>query len=111
MFMTQYITKQEFTSFTKGLYAEMRQNTREIIEHFNQSQSGQNDRLDGVEYRLGNVESRLDRLEVNLHSVSEDVATIKIAVLDLANTDRHMHNLVDELHDKGVAVNRKRIFS
>ncbi|MFA6042101.1 MAG: hypothetical protein WCV85_03820 [Patescibacteria group bacterium] len=95
--MSEYLTKQEFTSFTKGLYATMRQNTREIIEHFNQSQSQQN--------------VSLDRLENGLQSVSDDVVTIKVAVLDLTNTDRHLHNLVDELHDKGVAVNKKRIFS
>lgn len=99
--MAEAITKKDLSEFAGGIHeeirrsgetlrSEMQQNTQELITHFNQSQAIQNVKLDAL---------------------SEDMAKVKLAVVDLLATDKHMHNLVRELQGQGIALDEKRIFA
>jgi len=63
--------------------------TQEIIGHFNRSQAEQNERLEAM---------------------AEDLAKVKVAVVDLLATDRHLHNLVRELKARGLPIDERKIF-
>jgi len=69
---------------------DLRSATREIIDHFSQSQGAQNERLDAM---------------------AEDIAKIKVAVIDLLATDRHLHNLVRELKAHKIPLDEAKIFA
>ncbi len=69
---------------------DLRVATREIIDHFNKSQSEQNQQLGAI---------------------AEDVAKIKLAVIDLLATDRHLHNLVAALQRQGIKLSETEVFS
>lgn len=84
-----------------NLRDEIKENTREIISHFNASQGAQNVW----------IKDRFDRVDANVETLAEDVAKIKLAVVDLMATDRHMHNLVRELKSKNIAIDEQRVFS
>lgn len=102
--MTQSsLTQEHFDKATKGLNSRveglestMTVNTRDIISHFNKSQGLQNERL--------------ERVETKLDGVAEDVSKIKLAVVDLMATDRHIHNLVRELRGQGLTLDESKIF-
>ena len=76
---------------------DLKEATREIIGHFVKSQGIQNDRLEKIEHTLD--------------AVAEDVAKIKLAVVDLMATDRHVHNLVNALKRQGIDLNESEIFA
>lgn len=61
-----------------------------INANFNESQGLQNEKIE---------------------TIAEDVSKIKLVVLDFMGTDRHIHNLVHELKDKGIALDEKKIFA
>lgn len=94
--MSQTATKDDVRNLGETLRDEIRENTREIIGHFNKSQGAQNERLERIENRL--------------EEVGEDVSKIKLAVVDLMATDRHMHNLVGALKREGISLNDNEIF-
>jgi hypothetical protein len=99
--MSEAVTKKDLAGFAEGIHeeihrsgetlrSEMRQNTQELMVHFNQSQAVQNEKLDAL---------------------AEDMSKVKLAVVDLLATDKHMHNLVRELQGQGIALDEKRIFA
>lgn len=57
---------------------------RDLNSQFVKSQELQNERMDR---EFGEVNTKLE-------AVAEDVSKIKLAVVDMMSTDRHMHNLV-----------------
>lgn len=61
-------------------------------------------RLDKVENRLDGVENRLGEVETGLEQVRE-------AVLEISDTDQHVHNLVRDLKSQNIRLNEKRIFA
>ena len=83
-------TKADLAAFGDGLRETIRENTREIIQHFNKSQSAQNEQLDAM---------------------AEDISKIKVAVVDLLATDRHLHNLVRELKAQNIPIDEGKIFA
>ena len=68
-------------------------------------------RFDGVDRRLDKVEYRLDNVEQQLTGVTQDVSKIKLAVIELMPTDRHLHNLVSCLRREGIPLDDREIFS
>lgn len=80
----------------EGLEATITANTKDIIGHFNKSQGFQNE-------RMGEMDRKLDVLV-------EDVSKVKLAVVDLLATDKHLHNLVRELRAQGLQLDESKIF-
>lgn len=72
---------------------------KEIVTHFNESQSQQSQRFD----------ARFDGIDRRLDGIADDVRLLKRAVLDLA-ADVHLHNLVRELRAKGIELDESKIF-
>ncbi len=99
--MAQAVTKSD-------LHEALKETTREIIEHFNKSQGEQNrqvgERFDAVDQRFDGIDRRLDE-------IGDDVSKIKLAVVDLMDTDRHLHNLVSELKSNDIKFDESKIFS
>ncbi|MBI4092408.1 MAG: hypothetical protein HY420_00620 [Candidatus Kerfeldbacteria bacterium] len=95
--MGQAATKEDIRALGNNLREGIKENTREIISHFNASQGEQN--------------KRLDRIETKVDTMAEDVAKVKLAVVDLIATDRHLHNLVRELKAQGVKLDEAKIFA
>jgi len=91
IYMTQPLTQEDLrvglkefgkqlkTEIKESFRDELRVTTREIIGHFNQSQTIQNQRMDRMEKRLDSVDEKLE-------TIGEDVAKVKLAVLDLMAT-------------------------
>jgi len=74
---------------------------RQDIKEFNQD----------VNKRLSTQDKKLDGLKDDMGIVKEDVAKIKLAVVDLMKTDTHLHNLVDELHDNNIDIDEAKVFA
>lgn len=112
-------TKQEFredlrktrTGLREEFREDLRETTREIITHFNKGQAAQNERLDRIEGRTDGVEQSLQTVREDLTQVKGDVSKIKLAVVDILATDRHIHNLVSELKSKGIDVDERKVFA
>lgn len=85
------------TNLKEGIRDEIKVATRDIISHFNASQGEQNERL--------------DRIEEKIDDIGDDVAKVKLAVVDLMGTDRHLHNLVDELNQQGIVIDKQKVFA
>ncbi len=56
------------------------------------------------------LDTRFDAIESRLEPLEDDIFKVKHAVLDYLGTDRALHNLVTELHAKGVPVDVSKIF-
>jgi vacuolar-type H+-ATPase subunit I/STV1 len=106
--MLKPVTKSELN---ETLRRALKETTREIISHFNASQGVQNRHLGKIDQRLDSIDSRLEGLTSEVHDMGDDVAKIKLAVVDLMGTDRHMHNLVRELKGQNIKLDEARIFS
>lgn len=112
--LTKDYLDQRLTAFEKrqdktdqrleGMEARILGSIQDMNASFNKSQGLQNERMDRFENKLDAVAGRLE-------DVAEDVSKIKLAVLDLMGTDRHMHNLVRELKGKGIALDERKIFA
>lgn len=89
--------KEDVQKLGENLRDEIRENTRDIISHFNASQGEQN--------------KELKAMHADIFELKEDVSKIKLAVVDLMATDRHMHNLVAALQRNGIALNEAEIFT
>ena len=94
---SQPVTKSDLAAFGDGLRETLRDNTREVVAHVTQSQVAQDERL--------------DRIASKVEGIAEDVAKVKLAVVDLLATDRHIHNLVRELKANNVPVDEGRVFA
>lgn len=68
-------------------------------------------RLDKVEGHLDEVESRLDGVENRLGEVETGLEQVREAVLEISDTDQHVHSLVRELKGQNIRLNEKRIFA
>jgi predicted nucleotide-binding protein (sugar kinase/HSP70/actin superfamily) len=99
--MAQAITKLD-------LHEALKETTREIIGHFNKSQGEQNRQIDA---RFDAVDQRFDGIDQRLDEIGDDVSKIKLAVVDLMGTDRHMHNLVHELKGQNIKLDEAKIFT
>ncbi len=94
-------------------YLDQRLNT------FEKRQDTTDQRLDGMETRiLGSIHDMNASFNKSqglqnkrLDIIAEDVSKIKLAVLDLMGTDRHMHTLVRELKGQGIALDETKIFA
>ena len=64
-----------------------------------------------MDARFGKVDERLNGIDTKLDALAEDMAKVKLAVVDLLATDRHMHNLVRELKAQNIAVDEAKIFA
>ena len=84
-----------------GAVETIRGDIREVIRHFNESQTEQNRRID----------ERFDAVDGRLNEIADDLAKVKLAVLDYLMTDRALRNLVQELKAHGIALDEKRIFA
>lgn len=87
-----------------GMEARLTESIRGLNTNFNKSQGAQNEQLSKMGQRFNAVDEKLD-------SIAEDVTKIKLAVVDLMGTDRHMHNLVRELKIKGISLEESKIFT
>ena len=82
--------------------------------------------LEAVTTKIGTAENRLaesireinlsltqhlSRIEGNLDSVKDDVAKVKLAVLDYLATDKAVRNLVVQLKAQGVELDESKIFA
>lgn len=102
--MSQPITKDDLKVFGKDLAAtikndlreEMAENTRTIINHFNQSQGLQNERIDQMEQRF---DQQFAEINVKLDAIT------KMLVMR-----QEMHNLVRELRGQGLKLDESKIF-
>ena len=94
---SQPVTKSDLAAFGDGLRESLRENTRDVIAHVTKSQTAQDQRLE-------QIESKLD-------GIAEDVSKVKLAVVDLLATDRHLHNLVRELKANNVPVDEGKVFA
>lgn len=81
----------EIKTLGNTLRDEIKENTREIISHFNKSQGFQN--------------TELRAIRINVSELKDDMAKVKLAVVDIMATDRHMHNLVGVLKREGISFN------
>lgn len=109
--LTKDYLDQRLTAFEKrqdktdqrldGMEARILGSIQDMNASFNKSQGLQNERMDR---EFKEVNTKLD-------TVAEDVSKIKLGVLDLMGTDRHMHNLVRELKGKGIALDERKIFA
>ncbi len=100
------------------LQASLQGAVREIISHFSESQGKQNNQLSRIEERVTTIEGRVTGIEGRatgiegrVESLGHDVAKIKLAVVDLMSTDRHLHNLVSVLRREGIKVNDAEVFA
>jgi len=94
---SQPVTKSDLAAFGDGLRETLRGNTRDVVAQVTKGQVAQ--------------DQRLDRIESKVEGIAEDVAKIKLAVVDLLATDRHIHNLVRELKANNVPVDEGRVFA
>ena len=88
--MSQQLTKDHLDAFV----AAIKQDTKDQIGSLRYAM---NARFDGVETRLGSLE--------------DDMSKVKHAILDYIGTDRALHNLVRQLHTKGIEVDDAKIFA
>lgn len=77
---------------------------KEIIEYFNKSQGLQNKHLD-------NIDERLDKMEEQLETIAGDIAKIKLVALNVLANERFIRNLVRELQNQGIKLNKSKIFA
>lgn len=94
--ITQSDLKTGLSNLREGLESTITANTKEIIGHFNTSQGFQNERM--------------DQMDGKLDILIEDMSKVKLAVVDLLATDRHMHNLVREIKAHGMPIDESKIF-
>ncbi len=108
MDQSNLVTKQDlqegFRMFGDNIRKEIRDATSDVISHFNKSQTLQNERMD-------RMDQRFDRIDARLEDVAQDVSKIKLAVLDLMATDRHLHNLVKALKNQGIHITEAEVFA
>lgn len=95
--MSSPLTKEYFDQHLNGMEVRLTESIRGLNTNFMKSQGAQNERLDTVDEKLD--------------LIGEDVTKIKLAVVDMMGTDRHMHNLVRELKIKGIPLEEGKIFS
>lgn len=93
----------EIKTLGSNLRDEIRENTRDIISHFNQSQGKQNEELKKMGVQLAIIGEDVSELK-------DDMSKVKLAVVDIMATDRHMHNLVTALKGQGLKLNDAEIF-
>jgi hypothetical protein len=98
---SQPATKDDLHIVADGLRETIRENTREIIAFVQESQAAQD----------GRTNARFTALDTKLDAVAEDVAKVKMAVVDLLATDRHLHNLVRELKAQKIHLDETKIFA
>ena len=77
---------------------------QDINASFNKNQGTQNERFD-------RIDERLDHLDGTVGVIKDDVSKIKLAIVDLLGTDKHLHNLVRELKGNGIALDEQKIFA
>lgn len=117
------LTKEYFDSLMNGLNETIdgfrdtmatKEDIRVVLDHFNKSQAIQNDRFDGFEARMRSSTQDIIRHFVQSQEHQNErleVMDVKLdALLRETSTRKELHNLVDELHNQGVAVDSKKIF-
>lgn len=109
--VSQPATKKDLFEFRDGIRDDIKVATQDIVAHFNASQVAQNERMDKMDGRFDKIEGRLDRIDDKLDDIGDDVAKVKLAVVDLMGTEKALHNLVDELHRNGIAVDKQKVFA
>lgn len=95
----------------EGIREEIQVATRDIISHFNASQGEQNNRLDELAKQFKEFKGEIHELKDIVEDMGEDVSKVKLAVLDILSTDRHLHNLVHELQEQGITLSHEKIFA
>ncbi len=102
------LTEEHFRNTLEGMESRILGSIRDVNTNFNKSQGLQNERMD-KEFKA--LHEGLDEVQVKLDSLAEDMSKVKLAVVDLLATDKHMHNLVRELKLQGIALDESRIFA
>lgn len=86
----------KITSVAEGLRESIKENTREIIAHFNESQASQDEWI-RAEFRK--VEERFAQVDVKLE-----------AIIEMLATKQELMNLVFELKAKGIDLDAAKVF-
>ena len=91
------VTKADLAAQSEGLRSIIHENTRDLLAHQQQS--------------LEPIRQSMDEAHTKLDALAEDMAKVKLAVVDLLATDRHIHNLVRELKAQNIALDESKIFA
>ncbi len=99
--MAQALTKAGLTALRKGLEASFHSEVRDpLVDHFNRSQGGQNQRLEGIEQHFDGVDRRFDEVDAKLS-----------AIMEMFATRQELRALVRELKARGIALDESRILA
>lgn len=92
--VSQELTKEYLDQRLEAMESRVVGYIQDINASFNKSQGEQNHRF----------ENRFNYIDQEIGVIKDDVHKIKLAVVDLMGTDKHLHNLVRELKGNGIAL-------
>lgn len=95
-------TKDDLKNLGEGLREAISGNTREIIDHFNKSQSLQNLRLDKIDGRLEHIETDLTQVNTKLDAIMSG---------EILVTRKQIERLLEALRVKGIVLNVSEILA
>lgn len=84
--MPNYVTKEQF----EGGISSLRQDIRDLVKEMRQGFTSVNRRIE---------------------TLQEDVTLVRVAVLETATTDGHLHNLTNELRSQGLPIDDRKVFT
>lgn len=92
------------------------QNIGHLMEAKNVAQTREiYDRLAHTEKKLENriekVEKDVAKIKKDASEIKDELGQVKTAVLELSDTDAHLHNLTRKLRQQGLSLEDKKIFA
>lgn len=91
--MADAVTKKDLHGALGGLRADLKEDIRDLVQHFLGSQNAQDEKLAAIIERLATVDAKLD------------------AVMELLSTRKQLQILVRQLKAHGIALDESKIFS
>ncbi|MFH0853597.1 MAG: hypothetical protein V1853_04305 [bacterium] len=83
---------------------DLKQAVQEIVAHFNKGQGLQNEQIKEVNVEMKDIKN-------DLSEVKQDASKIKLAVVDLMDTYRRLHNPVSVFKCEEIKLTERKIFS
>lgn len=93
------------------LEAVIRENTRDLIGHFQKGQKHQDERMDVFDGRMDTLEKDVSGIKVDIREMKQDIGLMKNAIVDLAEGEHHLRNLIRYLQREGIKITEAEVFA
>lgn len=67
--------------------------------------------MDVFDGRMDAFDGKMDHLEKDITTIKQDIGLMKNAIVDLAENERHLRNLVRHLQREGIKITEAEVFA